>query len=63
MTLCFIGYYTLPISCLVEPHSDRLLRTAKDGRVEELKKAMKANPLVNAAPIVCLVVLDEGMID
>lgn len=63
MTLCFIGYYTLPISCLVEPHSDRLLRTAKDGRVEELKKAMKANPSINAAPIVCLLVLDEGMID
>ena len=63
MTLCFIGYYTLPISCLAEPHSDRLLRTAKDGRVEELKKAMKANPSINAAPIVCLVVLDEGMID
>lgn len=63
MTLCFIGYYTLPISCLVEPHSDRLLRTAKDGRVEELKKAMKANPSINAAPIVGLVVLDEGMID
>ena len=63
MTLCFIGYYTLPISCLVEPHSDRLLRTAEDGRVEELKKAMKANPSINAAPIVGLVVLDEGMID
>ena len=63
MTLCFIGYYTLPISCLVEPRSDRLLRTAKDGRVEELKKAMKANPLINAAPIVGLAVLDEGMID
>lgn len=63
MTLCFIGYYTLPISCPVEPHSDRLLRTAKDGRVEELKKAMKANPSINAAPIVGLVVLDEGMID
>ena len=63
MTLCFIGYYTLPISCLVEPHSDRLLRTAKDGWIEELKKAMKANPSINAAPIVGLVVLDEGMID
>lgn len=63
MTLCFIGYYTLPISCLVEPHSDRLLRTAKDGRIKELKKAMKANPSINAAPIVGLVVLDEGMID
>ena len=51
-----IGYYTLPISCLVVPHSDRLLRTAKDGRIEELKKAMKTNPSINAAPIVGLVV-------
>ena len=38
--------------------------TAKDdGWVEELKKAMKDNPSINAAPIVGLVVLDEGMID
>ena len=41
----------------------RLLRTAKDGRNEELKKVMKTNPSINAAPIVGLVVLDDGMID
>lgn len=58
-----IGYYTLPISCLIEPHSDRLLRTAKDCRVEELKKAMRANPSIDTAPIVGLVVLNEGMVD
>ena len=40
-----------------------MMRTAEDCRVEELKKAMRANPSIDTAPIVGLVVLNEGMVD
>ena len=56
----FTGYYTLPVSCLIEPQPTRLLRPVDDLFVESLKSAMKANPSTDAAPIVGLVLLDEG---
>ena len=55
-----LGYYTLPVSCLIEPQPARLLRPVDDLFVESLKLAMKANPSTDAAPIVGLVVLGEG---
>ena len=50
----------MPVNCLIEPRSNRLLRPARESRIEELKLAMKANPSVDATPIVGLVILDEG---
>ena len=59
----YVGYYSLPVNCLVEPRSSRLLRPAKESRIEELKLAMQANPSIDVAPIVGLVILDEGMLE
>ena len=56
-----VRYYSLPVNCLVEPRSSRLLRLAKDSLIEELKLAMQANLSVDAAQIVGLVILDEGI--
>ena len=56
----YVGYYTLPVSCLVEPQLSRLLRPIDDLFVESLKMAMKANPSTDAAPIIGLVNLMEG---
>ena len=56
----FTGYYNLPVSCLIEPPATRLLRPVDELFVKSLKLAMKANPSTDAAPIVGLVVLNEG---
>lgn len=55
-----LGYYTLPVSCLIEPQPARLLRPVDELFVESLKLAMKSNPTTDAAPIVGLVVLGQG---
>lgn len=55
-----LGYYVLPVSCLVEPSPARLLRQVDEIFVESLKTAMKKNPSTDVAPIVGLVVLPEG---
>ena len=60
LKLNITGYYTLPVSCLIEPQPVRLLRPVDDLFIESLKLAMKANPSMDAAPIVGLVVLGEG---
>ena len=56
----FLGYHTLPVSCLIEPQPARLLRPVDELFVESLKMAMKSNPTTDAAPIVGLVVLGQG---
>ena len=60
MNFEFTGYYTLPVSCLIEPQPTRLLQPVDDLFIESLKSAMKANPSMDDAPIVGLVVLDES---
>ena len=55
-----LGYYNLPVSCLVEPCVSRLLRPIDTIFVQSLKAAMKANPSSDVAPIVGMVKLDEG---
>lgn len=55
-----IGYYNLPVSCLVEPAPCRLLRPIDELFVNSLKVAMKANPSTDVAPIVGLVCLHKG---
>ena len=55
-----LGYYTLPVSCLIEPQPASLLRTVDELFVESLKLAMKGNPTTDAVPIVGLVVLGQG---
>ena len=48
------------MSCLVELPPSRLLSPVDEMFVESLKVAMKANPSADVAPIVGLVVLEEG---
>ena len=55
-----IGYYTLPVTCLIEPKEARLLRPVDNLFVKSLKEAMKANPSTDVAPIIGLVVLKSG---
>lgn len=50
----------MPVSCLVELPPSRLLSPVDEMFVESLKVAMKANPSADVAPIVGLVVLEEG---
>ena len=54
------GYYELPISCLIEPPTQRLLRPVDAIVIATLKEAMQKNPSKDTAPIVGLVVLQEG---
>ena len=54
------GYYTLPVSCLIQPSPARLLRPVDELFVESLKSAMKSNPSTDVAPIVGIVLLPEG---
>lgn len=56
------GYFTLPVSCLVEPSPSRLLRPVDDIFVEKLIMMMKENPSTDAAPIVGLAVVNEGYV-
>ena len=60
LLLGILGYYNLPVSCLVEPCLSRLLRPIDTIFVESLKAAMKANPSTDVAPIVGLVSLGDG---
>ena len=56
----YAGYYTLPVTCLIEPNQARLLRPVDELFVKSLKEAMKANPSTDVAPIIGLVVLKKG---
>ena len=56
-----IGYYTLPVTCLIEPDKARLLRPVDELFVKSLKEAMKANPSTDVAPIIGLMVLKNGI--
>ena len=58
--LLLTGYYELPVTSLVEPAHERLLRKVDELFVERLKDAMLANPSTDTAPIVGLVVLPPG---
>lgn len=50
MRLCLhtIGHFTVPVSCLIEPHAHRKLRPVNDAFVKNLKAAMKSNPCTDA---------------
>ena len=54
------GYFTLPVTCLVEPAPSRLLRPVDPVFVDTLKAHMKRNPSRDVTPIVGLVQLQNG---
>ena len=54
------GYFTLPVTCLVEPEPSRLLRPVDPVFVDTLKSHMKRNPSRDVTPIVGLVQLADG---
>ena len=54
------GYFTLPVTCLVESQPNRLLRPVDPVFVDTLKSHMKSNPSRDVTPIVGLVWLPDG---
>lgn len=57
---CCIGYFELPVSCLIEPQPCRLLRNIDSQFVERLKQNMITNRSTDSAPIVGLVTTPDG---
>ena len=57
----FAGYFTVPVTCLVEPEPARLLRPIDPVFVDTLKSHMKRNPSRDVTPIVGLVQLADGV--
>ncbi len=63
--LCFallfvLGFYMLPVSSLIEPPNELLVRATSQGFIQALKMEMQDNPTCDVQPIVAVVRLKEG---
>lgn len=58
--LFITGYYILPVTCLIQPEPNCLLRPVDPIFVDTLKTHMKRNPSRDVTPIVGLVQLADG---
>ena len=57
--ITFTGVYMLPVSSLVEPPEDLLVRDKNMKHVEALKKEIQANPTNDVQPMACIVQMKE----
>ena len=54
-----LGYYELPVSCLVEPSADRCLRPPDRTFIDSLKQEMVQNPTSIVSPILGVLCLKK----
>ena len=54
------SYYVLPVTCLVEPESSRLLQPVDPAFIANVKTHINSNPVRDVTPIVGLVQLSNG---
>ena len=52
----------LPVSCLIKPPDELLVREVNQSFVDHLKDEMLENPTCDVQPILAIVCLDEGML-
>ena len=57
--LYIIGYYLLPVSTLIEPPEELLVRVKSEKFIEGLKEEMLENPTCDVQPMLCVVRLKE----
>ena len=50
-----LGYYLLPVSTLIEPPEELLVRAKSDKFIDSLKEEMLENPTHDVQPLLCIV--------
>lgn len=55
----FTGYYLLPVSTLIEPPEQLLVRAKSDKFIDSLKEEMLENPTRDVQPLLCIVKLKD----
>ena len=59
MQYYYIGYYLLPVSILVEPPDELLVRVKNEKFIHSLKQEMMENPTGDVQPLLCVVRLKD----
>ena len=60
MHVCIAGQFSLPMSCMKAPSTSRAVREIDSVFVQHLKEEMVANPATDVAPMIGLLILNNG---